>query len=149
MKRKPSPPSDVLSIPGTTYHADHRLVTWHPRGVFDDDLADRVVEFMESEERIRGNPFNRFTDLSGLDRVSISLEHVFTVAKRRKESYSGPAVRSAFYALRLISLTIGRMYQELMAKSFIEVGVFPYRTAAAEWLNAPEEVLMPPAEPKR
>ncbi len=135
-------------MPGTCFHADHRLVTWHPHGVLDDVLADRIVEFLETDEEILGNTFNRFTDLSGLDRVSISLEHVFTIAKRRKEGYRGPQVRSAFYAVRLISLTIGRMYQELMAESLIEVGVFPYRTAAAEWLSVPEEVLFPPAEPK-
>jgi hypothetical protein len=102
------------------------------------------VDFLESEERIGGKTFHRFTDLSGLDRMNINLNHVFEIARRRKSGYRGPKVRSAFYAVRLISLTIARMYQELMQESAIEVGVFRDRAAAAEWLAVPEEVLNPP-----
>ena len=146
MKPKlPSPISPILNVPGTRYHAEHRVVTWHPRGVLDDELADRIVEFIETEERIVGKPFHRFTDLTGLERINLNLNHVFDIAKRRKKGYGGPRVKSAFYAVRLISITIARMYQELMQESAIEVGVFPYRTAAAEWLGLPADVLKPPA----
>ena len=142
MKAKPKCSSPgVLKMPGACYHSDCRLVTWKPLGVLDDELADRIVDFMESEERIVGKPFNRFTDLSGLDRVSISLNHVFQIARRRKAGYRGKKVRSAFYAVRLISITIARMYQELMAESAIEVGVFRDRTVAAEWLGVPPEIV--------
>lgn len=144
-EKQPPPASTVLNMPGSHHHSDCRLVTWHLRGVLDDALADRIVEFMESEERIVRKPFHRFTDLSGLDRINIELEHVFKIARRRRKSYPGPKVRSAFYAERLISITIARMYQELMQDSAIEVGVFHDRAAAAEWLGVPMEVLNPPA----
>ena len=126
---------------GTRYHADCKLVTWTPLGTLDDELADRIVDFMESEEKIVGEPFDRFTDLSRLNRMNLSLDHVFELAKRRKKGYHGPKVKSAFYAVRLISITIARMYQELMQESEIEVGVFRDRATAAEWLGVSPERL--------
>jgi len=132
-------------MPDTRYHPECRLVTWHPRGLLDDRLADRIVEFMESKERIGGKPFHRFTDLSGLERLTIELDHVFEIAQRRRKSYRGARVKSAFYAVRLISLAIAQMYQELMEESAIEVGVFRDRAAAAKWLGVPVETLNPAA----
>ncbi len=143
--KPPTQASAVMSMPGTRYHPDCRLVTWHPHGVLDDVLADQIVEFMESTERILGKPFHRFTDLSGLDRININLNHVFEIVRRRKKGYRGAKVKSAFYAVRLISITIARMYQELMLESAIEVGVFRDRAVAAEWLGVPGAVLKPPA----
>lgn len=131
-------------MPGTRYHADCQLVTWHPRGQFDEELADRIVEFMESKERIIGKSFHRFTDLSGLDRIHINLNHVFEIARRRRRGYCGAQVKSAIFAVRLISITIARMYQELMEGSAIDVGVFRDRAAAASWLKVAEEFLNPP-----
>jgi hypothetical protein len=144
--KQPSSTSIVLSLPGAHYHPESRLVTWHPRGVFDDRLADRMVEFMESEERIGRKAFHRFADLSGLERLDLSLEHVFRVASRRRKGYRGPEVKSAIFGLRMLTIAIGRLYQELMHESAIEVGVFRGRAAAAEWLGVPAEVLEPPAE---
>jgi hypothetical protein len=141
----PAPASVVMSMPGTRYHPDCRLVTWRPRGEFNSELADRIVEFLESEEQMLGKPFHRFTDMTGLERININLNHVFEIARRRKKGYRGEKVKSAFYAVRLISLTIARMYQELMAESAIEVGLFRDRAAAAEWLEVPLETLNPPA----
>ena len=142
--KKAAPDSAILRLPGTQYHPGCRVVTWHPRGILDDLLADRIVGFIETEERIVGKPFHRFTDLSGLERINVGLDHVFEIAQRRKKSYRGVPVKSAFYAMRLIGLSIAQMYQELMQGSAIEVGVFRDRAAAAKWLGVPVEILDPP-----
>ena len=135
------------SFPAAQYHPKHQLLTWRPEGVLDDELADRVIDFLEFEEASDEGPFHRYSDLSRLTRVQLSLDHVFTLAKRRTRAYRGPRVKSAFYAIRLITLTIAKMYEELMAKSRIEVRVFRDRAAAASWLEVPAKVLAaPPAE---
>ena len=130
-------------FPHACYRADWRLVTWFPQGVLDDERADRIVEFVELAEKSEGQSFDRFTDMSGYERIQISLDHVVRIARRRR-TYKGPPVKSAFYAVRLISISVARMYQELMNGSHIEVGVFRERAVAAEWLSVPVTVLQPP-----
>jgi hypothetical protein len=136
----------VLGVPGTHYHWDCGVATWHPRGVFDEKLADRVVAFIESQERAGKKTFNRFTDLSGLDRLDLSMEHVFKIAARRKGAYRGKKVKSAFFAVSMVTFAIAQLYEELMQGSSIEVGVFRDRAAAAEWLGVSEKVLKPHLE---
>jgi hypothetical protein len=130
-------------FPYSRYHADWRLVTWFPQGVLDDEQADRIVEFLESQEKIAGEPFDRYTDMMGHTRIKIGLDHVVRLARRRRKGYTGPRVKSAFYAVRLISLSVAHMYQELMHRSQITVRTFRDRAAAAEWLGVPEEILQP------
>jgi hypothetical protein len=125
------------------YQAGWGLVTWFPDGVFDDEHADRAVEFIELAEKLEKRSFNRYIDLSGYSRIQISLDHVVRIARRR-HSYKGPPVKSAIFAVRLISVSVARMYQELMDGSHIEVGVFRDRTVAAEWLGVPASILQPP-----
>jgi hypothetical protein len=48
------------------YHPQARLLIWHPHGVFDDRVADRAVEFVESNEQTAGVPFHRYADFCGL-----------------------------------------------------------------------------------
>jgi len=127
-------------FPNSRYHADQHIVTWHPDGVLDNDCADRAVAFMELAEKIEGKPFNRYVDMTGHSRIQIDLDHIVRLARRRR-SYRGPRVKTAFYAVRLISLTVARMYQELMVGSNIEVCIFPEREAAAAWLGVPETIL--------
>jgi hypothetical protein len=137
--------SDLLAerFPYARYHADWHLVTWFPEGVLDNEGADRVVEFLESQEKIGGHPFHRYTDMTGFTRMQLGLDHVVRIARRRRR-YAGPPVKSAFYAVRLISLSIARMYEELMEGSRIEVCTFRDRGAAAEWLGVPPDLLQPP-----
>ena len=131
-------------FPYARYHEDLHLVTWFPTGILDNERADRIVEFLESEEEIAGEPFHRYMDMSGYERIQIGLDHVVRLAKRRKKGYNGPPVKSAFYAVRLISLSIARMYEELMIGSQIQVCTFRDRAAAAKWLAVPLDILQPP-----
>jgi hypothetical protein len=129
-------------FPHASFHAKWRLVTWFPEGVVDNEQADRMVEFLESQEKIGGKPFYRYMDMTGYSRMQIGFDHVVRIARRRRR-YAGPPVKSAFYAVRLLSLTIARMYEELMEGSKVEVCTFRDRAAAAEWLGVPEDILHP------
>lgn len=130
-------------FPGARFHADWQLVTWFPQGVLDNERADKTVEFLEANEVGDGVPFHRFTDMSGYRRILLGFEHVVRLARRRREGYKGPPVRSALLAERPISVSIARMYEELMLGSNIQVCTFRSRETAAEWLGVPESILQP------
>ena len=133
-----------LRFPRAVFRPELRLITWAPSGVLDNDEADRVIEFIEAKERLPGPPFNRFTDLTGYTSIEISLEHIVRLARRRKQGYRGPRVKSAFYALRLLGVKIAALYEELMNGSRIEVCTFRDRAMAAEWLGVPPQVVSSP-----
>ena len=128
-------------FPFAKYHAEWKLVTWFPTGEMDNDGADRIVEFLETQEKIEGVVFDRYTDMTGIKRIQLGLDHVVRLARRRKRGYKGPPVKSAFYAMRLISLSIARMYEELMVGSDIRICTFRDRAVAAKWLGVPEAIL--------
>ena len=44
-------------FPGTRYFPKFKLTTWHPKGVLDQSLADKLVVFIEWEEYIQAAPF--------------------------------------------------------------------------------------------
>src|SRR4030095_15807099 len=131
-------------FPYALFHADWRLVTWFPKGVLNNERADRVGEFLESQEKIKGATFHRYTGMTGYSRIQIGLDHVVRLARRRRSGYKGEKVKSAFFAMRLISLSIARMYEELMLGSQIQVRTFRDRAAAAEWLGVSVKILEPP-----
>jgi hypothetical protein len=135
--------SEILKdFADTRWHEEVRLVTWHPRGILDDNLADRIVDFMESEERIADASFHRYTDLDGLTEIRLSFGHAFQIAERRKASYvGGPPVKSAIYCDWIVGFGMARLYAELMKDCPIEVRAFRDRQAAAEWLGVPVDIL--------
>jgi hypothetical protein len=143
-----SEPAILKAFPHTRYHPRYRLVTWHPRGLFDEHLADRVVEFMEHEESVSNVPFDRYTDLTGFTEIRLKFGHSFAVAKRRREGYQGEPVKSALYAEGLVGLGLARMYEFLMKSARIRVRAFRDRGDAARWLEVPVEILDTPAEDK-
>jgi len=139
---------DLLAerFPHASYHPKWRLITWFPTGVLDNDQADRVVDFLESQEQFEGEQFHRYTDMTGHPRIQIGLDHVVRLARRRRHGYTGPPVKSAFYAVRLISLSVAHMYQELMEGSNLQVCTFRDRAAAADWLGVPVNILERPKD---
>jgi hypothetical protein len=131
----------LKALPYTRYYAEWRLLTWHPRGLFDDALADKIIGAVGSEERVEEEPFHRYTDFSGLTHIRLKVGHVFDVAKLRR-SVSEP-VKSAFFSDTTVGLGIARMYESLMEGATIQVRAFRERGAAAEWLGVPLEILQP------
>jgi hypothetical protein len=131
----------VKAFPHTRYYPEWRLLTWHPRGLFDDALADRIIEVISSEEPVQDTPFHRYTDLSGLTHIRLKIGHVFEVAKQRRAVFE--PVKSAFLSDTIVGLGIARMYESLMEGAMIQVRAFRERAAAAEWLGVPLEILQP------
>ena len=129
------------NFPHARFHPEAHLLTWFPSGSLTNERADEVIDFIEAEEAGFGEPFHRFTDMSGYTRIQIGLDHVVRLARRRKRGYKGLPIKSAFYAVRLISVSIARMYEELMAGSLIEVRTFRDRGDVADWLGVPEALL--------
>jgi hypothetical protein len=139
---KDHPDLVLKSFPGTCYFPEWQLVTWHPRGVFDDTMADQAVAFIEMEERIQAAPFHRYTNLSGLTHVQLEAGHVFQIAKRRHRAIQH--VKSAFFTDKVVTLSVAYLYETLMASATVKVRVFRKRDVAAEWLGVPIEILSPP-----
>ena len=131
----------LKTFPYTRYHPEWRLLTWHPRGLFDDALADKVVEVLDLEESLEEVPFHRYTDFSGLTHIRLKVGHIFEVAKHRC-SVSEP-VKSAFFSNTTVGLGIARMFEARMEGAMMQVRAFRERAAAAEWLGVPLEILQP------
>jgi hypothetical protein len=130
----------------TRYHPEWQLLTWHPRGLFDDALADKIMSAISSEERVEEAPFHRYTDFSGLTHIRLKVGHVFDVAKARR-GVSEP-VKSAFFSDTIVGFGIAKMYEALMEGAMIQVRAFRERPTAAEWLGVPLEILQPDARSK-
>lgn len=132
---------DILleSLRYAAYYPEWNLVTWHPRGVLDDEMADKVVTLLEWEEGAEEMPFDRFTDFSGLERIQLKIGHMFQIAAHRSLAFE--SVKSSFYATTVVGLGIARMYEALMKEAYIEVRAFGDRAMAADWLGVPEEIL--------
>ncbi|EDY16379.1 hypothetical protein CfE428DRAFT_6096 [Chthoniobacter flavus Ellin428] len=134
--------ADILAtISHTRFHAEARLLTWHPRGLLDDALADEVVDLAESETFSEADPFRCFTDFSGLTEIRLKIGHVFRIAEQRHGAHE--PMKSAFFADTVVGFGIAHLYVELMKGAFIEVRAFRERSAAAEWLGVPVEILQP------
>jgi hypothetical protein len=136
--------SDILSgFPHTRWHPEVRLLTWHPQGVLDDELADRILEFVELEEHVADGPFHRYADLNGLTHIRLKFGHSFQIAERRRSGYAGQPVKSAFFCDWIIGFGMARLYEELMRDAPIDVRAFRQREEAAQWLDVPVDILLP------
>ena len=134
----------LKSFPGTRYYPRFKLTTWHPRGVLDVALAEKIIVFIEREEYIQDAPFDRYTDLSGIIEIRTSVEHIIEIARRR--CFVREPVKSALFADKPANLEVAQIYERLMKDAtMIEVRTFSDRKAAGEWLEVPPEVLKPPA----
>ena len=123
----------LKDFPGTRYFPKFKLTTWHPKGVFDEPFADRLIAFIEWEEYIQEAPWDRYADLSGLTEIRISLDHVMEKARRRR--FVREPVKSALFADKPDGLELVHLYprtanQDLGARDFHErerIGGMPRR----------------------
>src|SRR5262245_1067626 len=134
---KEHPERVLKSFPRTWCFPKWHLVTWHPRGVLDDTLADQIVAFIEMEERIEAAPFDRYVDLSGLTHVQLQAGHVFEIAVRRHRALD--RVKSAFWTDNIVTMSVAYMFETFMASAPIKVRAFTKQKDAAEWLEVPIE----------
>jgi hypothetical protein len=121
------------------YHPQVRLLTWHPRGILDDTMADAVVAMLELEETFGSVPFHRYADFSLLTGIHLRIRHIFELAERRHAA--AEPVRSAFLGDSAVSFAVAHMYESLMEGAIIHVRAFRNRYSAAGWLGVPESLL--------
>lgn len=133
----------LKDFPVTRYYPEFRLTTWHPTGILDGPLAEKVIQFVEWEEYIQEAPFDRYIDLSGFTEIRVRPNHIFEIACRRR--IVREPVKSAFFADNPIGLAFAQMYERLMQRASISVRAFSNRDFAAEWLEVPVQILSPPA----
>jgi hypothetical protein len=137
--------SVVKDFPRAVYYPKFHLMTWHPIGIFDAALADKLREFIEWEEHVQDVPFDRYTDLSGITKVRISLQRLSEAACRRRRV--SQSVNSAIFADKKHSYLIAQIYESLMEEAVaITVRAFRERELAARWLGVPVAILRPPAK---
>src|SRR6266513_3887449 len=86
------PPAEVEFL------EEAHLLIWRPRGILDEAAVNRVLVDLLRREAAAAKPFNRFSDLSGVESFHLTFKYVFHVALYRRLSYSGrEPVKSAFY----------------------------------------------------
>jgi len=123
---------------------DARLLIWSPRGLFDEGLVNELLSFIADREQKLSQPFNRFTDMSGLDAVDLTFKYVFHVALFRRLSRAGrETVKSAFLVTDPEIARSIKLHALLTDHSPLKVAMFAEREAAAKWLGVPIEILTP------
>ena len=128
---------------GVQFHPEQRLFVWRPRGVLDEKVVGDVVAALGQLEMELHEPFNRFTDSTGVNAVDINCEYVFTVALYRRFAYAARLpIKSAVLATDRTLVDYARLHALVTRGSSIEVRVFPDdRLAIAQWLGAPVELI--------
>jgi hypothetical protein len=112
------------------------IMVGRPKGVLDANEAERIVEFIQVKESELEFGFNRFCDLSFVDRVNLSSVEVQKLADRRRVFNPNLVhVKSAFLAGNAFTLGLARMYEQLLNSPRIEVGVFTTLEDSAKWLS--------------
>jgi hypothetical protein len=130
---------DALKV---DFKSEHRLVVCRPHGLIDDYFTIQLLNFLFALEEV-AEPFNRLLDLTLATDIPLTSKSVQEYANaRRKGTAHLPPFRTAIVAPRPESEAVAHLYANLVKDSKIEVGIFPNVSAAAQWLNLPEEILL-------
>jgi hypothetical protein len=128
--------------PDIEFLEDVRLFIYKPRGLLDEASVTGAVNILTDLEALLKEPFNRFSDTSGIDRVDLNYQYVIQVSLYRVLSYADrPPVKSAILATES---TIGHYFQLhaiITQESAIKVRIFQQREHAAKWLGVAVERL--------
>ena len=122
-------------LASVSFHRDLNLWIWQPRGILDEPHVDQLIDLMDKLEAQADEPFNRYTDLSKLDDVTITFDYVFRVSLYRRAMYSGLPVKSAFYVTDVPTAEVALTHAVIAEESSLIVRVFVEKEEAAEWLD--------------
>ena len=132
------------SLPGPDflrYYPAYRLSAWQPQGTLDDLMLDQIADWLVDIEKVFP-PFKRFIDFSQLTNVAVRTSHVFSVAQRRAQQFTGvEPVRTALFSDGRVAFGIACFYESLMEDTLIEARAFYDLARAADWLAIPVDVL--------
>ncbi len=138
------PPSEVEFL------EEAHLLIWRPRGILDEAAVNKVLIDLLRREAMVAKPFNRFSDLSGLESFHLTFKYVFHVALYRRLSYVGRGpIKSAFYVTHPEAAHLVKIHALMTDHSSLNVKMFEEREAAAKWLGVPIESLMAPTPTER
>jgi hypothetical protein len=138
--------------PWLVFHRRLHLLVYRPRGILDETHVERTLAALDQIEQSEEEPFNRFSDLSRIDAVDLSVQFRERWGMQRKTSYANyPPARSAFY---VTSPSTERLVREITVPAAglpLEIKVFKQIEAAATWLGVPQHSLalvgyLPPGE---
>ena len=125
------------------FHEDIRLVIYRPRGSLDEASVDRAVNVLGELEKNQKEPFNRFSDSSGIDRIELNYQYVIQVSLYRVLTYADrPPVKSAMLATDPTLAHYFQLHAIITEGSPINVRIFQEREDAAKWLGVPVERLV-------
>src|SRR5262249_12051644 len=128
---------------GVQVHAEDRFVVWRPRGTLDEKIVCDVVAALNQLEMGLHEPFNRFSDIAGVEQADLNYEYVISVALYRRFAYADrPPIKSAILATHPKFIHYAQLHALLTRDSPIDVRSFPDdRPAVAQWLDAPLELI--------
>jgi hypothetical protein len=131
--------------PEVEFHENIQLMIYRPHGLLDEAAVNKIISVLGDLEASVKEPFNRFTDTLATDEVELNFQYIIHVSLYRRLSYAGrPPVKSAILATDATIIHYGRLHALLTQGSPINVRILHDRQEAAQWLNVPVEVLMPP-----
>src|SRR5580765_2316677 len=123
------------------YYPTHRLMAWQPQGTLDDLMLDQIADWLVDIEKV-SPPFKRFIDFSQLTNVALRTSHLFKVARRRAQQFTGvEPVRTALFSGGWVAFGIACFYESLMEDTLFEARAFYDLAKAADWLTIPVDVL--------
>jgi hypothetical protein len=128
--------------PDVEFHEDVRLVVWRPRGLLNKEAVNRIITVLGELETTLKEPFDRFTDTLQAHAIELNFEYIIHVSLYRRVFYGNrPPIKSAILATDATLIHYGKVHALLTQGSPIKARVFQDRKEAAQWLDAPLELL--------
>jgi hypothetical protein len=130
--------------PDIEFHEDIRLLIYRPRGVLNEQSADKIVGIIGELETKLQEPLHRFFDTLGHDEVELNYRYVIQVSLHRVLSYGDrPPIKSAILATDSTIVHYCQLHAIITEDTPINVRIFREREDAAKWLGASIERLAP------
>lgn len=130
--------------PDFRFHEDPAILIYHPRGVLDEAIVNKILRVIGDLEVSLNKPFNRFLDTVEAEQIELNFRYMIHVSLYRRLSYAGrPPVKSAILATDKTMIHYAKLHAVLTQGSPIKVRIFQARQQAAKWLGVPINVLVP------
>ena len=124
------------------FYEDIRLLIYRPQGLLNEAAINKIIRILGELEATLKEPFNRFFDTLEHDEVELNFKYIIHVSLYRRLTYAGrPPIKSAILATDSAIVHYARLHALLTQGSPINVHVFQDRREAAQWLDAPIELL--------
>ena len=128
--------------PDVEFHEDVRVLVWRPQGLLNKEAVNKIITVLGELETTLNEPFDRFTDTLQAHAIELNFEYIIHVSLFRRVFYGNrPPIKSAILATDATLIHYGKVHALLTQGSPIKARVFQDRKEAAQWLDAPLELL--------